>query len=98
MTEGNSLAQVRARRDRARKILLDRLGGVRTSLSPNAIKADLASKARRETAEALETALDVAAESKGIIAATAAAIVLWFLRNPIIAWIDAQFNATQEQE
>lgn len=45
---------------------------------------------------AFDQALDVASESKGIIAGTAAALALWFLRHPIIAWVEHQLGGETE--
>ena len=35
-----------------------------------------------------DEAVDVAQEHPGIIGGTIAALVLWFMRNPIIGWLD----------
>ena len=49
---------------------------------------------------ALDRTLDVAAESKGIAAATAALLALWFLRGPILELVgglwEANFGADEE--
>jgi hypothetical protein len=47
---------------------------------PDRIKA----KATDEAVGAIEQGLDVAKESKGIIAVTAGALALWFFRAPLL--------------
>ena len=48
-------------------------------------------------AAALHQALDIAGESKGIIAGTVAALALWFLRHPLIAWAEHMLGDQAEE-
>lgn len=82
------LEEARDLRNSARARLDARLAIVRADVEARSIGGRIADKAAEEARDAMEEALTIARESKGIIAGTIAALALWFLRNPIIAWAE----------
>jgi hypothetical protein len=82
------LEEARDRRNSARARLDARLATVRADVEARGVGGRIVDKAAEEARDAMAEALAVARESKGIIAGTAAALALWFLRNPIIAWAE----------
>jgi len=96
MADRIDLGAIRSRRDAARGALDSRLNRVKGDFSARGIASRLADDARKEALETLDTAIDIAKESKGVIAGTAVLLGLWFMRNPIIAWIESQFAEHRE--
>lgn len=94
----SKVAEQRAMRDAARGHFDARLEQVRQDLEARGIAGRLADKASEEARDAIDEALAVAAESKGIIAGTIAALAIWFLRNPILARIEAMLDADGKTE
>ena len=86
MTEAERrLIEDRATRNAARQVFDCNVAQVKADLSARSIPGRVADKAASEARGAFETGLDVARESKGIIAGTLALLALWFLRNPLMA-------------
>lgn len=87
MTEAERrLAADRATRNAARGVFDAELAQVKADLAARSIPGRVKDKADREVREAIATGLDVASESKGIIAGVLAALALWFFRAPLIAF------------
>ena len=86
------LAEARTRRNAARAAFDTRLAQVRDDLEARGIGGRIADKLGEDARAGLDEALDVARESKLVIGGTIAALALWFLRNPIIAWIEQQLG------
>lgn len=84
---GDQLARDRAARSSARARFDARLAQVQADLAARPIGGRIADKAGEEALSAANEALAVARESKGIIAAMIAALALWFLRNPLLAFL-----------
>jgi len=82
------LEEARDLRNSARARFDARIAIVRADVEARSIGGRIADKAAEEARDAMEEALTIARESKGIIAGTIAALALWFLRNPIIAWAE----------
>lgn len=93
-----SVAQARAVRDNARAAFNARLEQVKSDLSARSIGERVAGKIGEEAFDALDYTLDVARDSKGIIAGTLAAVVLWVFRNPIIAWVERLLGDSEEED
>ena len=55
-------------------------------------------RAAEEAQEAWDYAVDVAAENKGVFAATLLALVAWFLRGPIGSAFDALFGRGDDED
>jgi hypothetical protein len=79
------LAQDRDRRKRARGAFDANLAQVKDDLAARGVAGRIADQAEAEVRGAIAQGVDVARESKGIIAATLAALGLWFFRVPLIA-------------
>lgn len=92
------LEEARDLRDSARARLDARIAFVRADIEARSVGGRIADKAAEEARDALDEALAVAKESKGIIAGTIAALALWLLRNPIIAWAEGLMGAETPDE
>ncbi len=90
MSGAGDLAEARAARDAARAVFDARLQRLRGDPEAESTGGHIAGRLGDDARSALHHALDVAGESKGIIAATLAALALWFLRHPIVAWVERQ--------
>lgn len=82
---GQDLLEARAVRNAARSTFDTRLSQVKADLAARSVGGRVADKVTDDAMAALDEAIDVAKESKGIIAGTAALLALWFLRNPIVS-------------
>lgn len=92
------LDDLRTARNTARSALDARLATLRGEISERGVTGRIADAAKDEAAAVLAQGLDIARESRGIIAGTAAALALWFLRNPIIAWAEALVGNEDDHE
>lgn len=81
------LAQARTARDAARGVFEARLDQIRRDLEVRGVGGRMADRLGEDAKTVLDEVLDVAADSKGIIAGTIAVIALWLMRHPIVAWI-----------
>ena len=77
------LAEHRGLRGLARGLFDSRLAQVRADLTARSIGGRVKAKAQSEVFKTLDTGLDVAKDSKGIIAATAGALLVWAFRAPL---------------
>lgn len=87
-----TLVQARVERDETRTAFQARLEQVKADLSARGIGGRLADRLGEEAVEAIDYTMDVARDSKGIIAGTLVAIMLWLFRNPIISWAEGLFT------
>ncbi|ANY20641.1 hypothetical protein A6F68_02139 [Tsuneonella dongtanensis] len=78
------LREDRALRDAARVLFDADLAHLRASLAGKSISSRIVDRIGEGASEALDEAMEVADNNKGIIATLIAAIVLWFARHPII--------------
>lgn len=81
------LSEARAARDAARAVFDARLDQIKQDLAAQGVGSRVAGRLSEDAMSVLGDALDVASESKGVIAGTIVLVALWFLRQPIIAWI-----------
>ena len=91
------LAEARAARDGAKAAFDAQLAQLRGDPEEQTIGERLAERVGDDAKAALHQALDVASESKGIIAGAVAALALWFLRHPIIAWAGHMLGEVPEE-
>lgn len=85
MTEAETrLAKDRATREAALGNFNANFAQVKADLEARGIGGRIADKAGEEVRAAFDETLTIASESKGVIAATLAALTLWLLRNPLI--------------
>ena len=96
------LAADRANRQAARAVFDARLAQVRADLEARGIGERIADKALDETSSALGEAAAIARESKGVIAATVGALLLWAFRGPLLdgarAWLGGEDEDRGEDE
>lgn len=78
------LAADRANRQAARALFDSRLAQVKADLAARSVGGRIADKALDETRTALGEAGAIARESKGVIAATVGALLLWAFRGPLL--------------
>ncbi len=94
MSRGSrQLAEARAARDAARAAFDAQLHRLRGDPQAQTIGERLMTRVGDDARGGMERALDVAQESKGIAAATAAVLALWFLRGPILGWLGDLWEA-----
>jgi hypothetical protein len=93
----DELAAARAARDAARAAYDASLLELRGDPAEQSIGGRVAERLSEDARAAFDKALDVASESKAIIAGTIAALVLWFLRHPIIAWAEHMLGDEEEE-
>lgn len=86
----------RANRDAARALFDAKLTQVRTDLAARGVGGRIADTAKHEATEAMAKGLEIAAESKGIIAGTLAALALWFFRGPLIEAVQGLLGDDKE--
>ena len=89
--ERNLLA-ARNARDGAREALDRRILRVKTDVSARGIGGRIVDRAGEELSDAVSIAINVAKESKVVIAGIAAALTLWLFRQPIIDWVKQRFD------
>lgn len=78
------LAEDRDNRRAARGLFDNRLARVKADLSARSVGGRIKDEAQEKAFDALDQAIDVAKESKGIIAATVGALALWAFRAPLL--------------
>lgn len=95
-TLADEVLQARAVRDAARAEWEARLALVKADVDARGVGGRIADRVGEQAAETLEQAIDIADQNRGVIAGTIVALAVWFLRHPIIAWIDGILGAEQE--
>ena len=79
MSGSHELSSARALRDEALAVFRSDLEFVKKEVSPGRMKE----RAVGEAVEMIDTAREIAGENKAVIGATLAALVAWFLREPL---------------
>ncbi len=74
----------RDNRNAARGQFDQRLAGVKADLAARSIPARAMDQVQEQVFSALDQGIDIAKESKGIIAAVTGAVGLWLFRHPLI--------------
>jgi len=90
------LAERRATRNRARAEFAQRLTQARFDLAPAVLKRRAIAEAQRTGLSVAHQAIDIANDSRGVVAATVSALLLWLARKPILSGAGAllhRFNA-----
>ena len=94
----SQLAEYRAMREEAWRIVKADITRLHDGLEERGIGERIKDKIGEEAHEAWDYTVDVAAEHKGIVAATLAALVAWFLRGPIGEAISSLFDDGDDEE
>lgn len=89
-------ADDRTTRNAARATFDARLAQVKADLEARGVGGRIADKASGEVKAALSEGLAVAKESKGVIAGTIGALLLWFFRGPALAAFEDLFKDDAE--
>lgn len=97
------LAADRANRQAARAVFDARLAQVKADLETRSLGGRIADKALGEAGTALGEAAAIARESKGVIAATIGALLLWAFRGrlleAVLKWLgDEEGERAEEQQ
>lgn len=87
----------RGKRNSARGLFDQRLTRVKADLSARSVPARVKDRVQEQVFAALDQGIDIAKESKGIIAAVAGAMGLWFFRQPLIELAMSWFDRNDEQ-
>jgi len=86
----------RGNRNSARGLFDQRLSRVKADLSARSVPTRVKDRVQEQVFTALDYGIDVAKESKGIIAATSGAIALWFFRQPLIELVTDWLEKDEE--
>lgn len=78
------LAEDRRNRQAARGLFDTRLGRVKADLAARPVPERVKAKAVDEAAKAIDKGLEIAGQSKGVIAATIGALALWTFRKQLV--------------
>lgn len=89
MTSLGNLAELRALRDSAWAVVKADLAALGDELEERGIGERVKDKAVEEAQDAWGQAVDIAADNKGVVAATVLALLAWFFRGPIGAFFEA---------
>lgn len=81
------LSEDRALRNQARGLFDGRLAQVKADLAARSVPGRIKHAAQEKAFDAVDEAVDLAKNSKGLIAATAGALALWFFRKPLLQWL-----------
>lgn len=80
--------QHRETRDLARETFDMRLALVKNDLEARGVGSRIVHRFTDKASAGASEAREIAENHKGVVAGTIAALAVWFLRNPIIAWIE----------
>ena len=92
------LGEFRAMREEAWRIVKADLDRLRGDLADRGIGERIKDKIGEEAHEAWDYTVDVAAQNKGVVAATVAALIAWLLRGPIGDALSSLLGRDEEQE
>lgn len=81
------LAEDKALRDAALQLFKSDLALIRSDLDDRGIGARAKDRLGEAALSMVDDAIDVAEDNKAWVAAGTAAVVLWFARKPILAWL-----------
>jgi hypothetical protein len=95
---GLQLLQARAARNSARAVFDARTAQVKDDVEARGVGGRVADRLGEEAWKGVDQAIEVASESKLLIAAIAGALAAWMLRHPIMAWIEKQLGELQDRE
>lgn len=82
----------RAARDAARAAFNAHYEALKNDLEERGIAGRIADEAMEQAKQAFDEAVAVAEAHPGAVGGTIAALVIWLLRTPIIAWVEHLFT------
>ncbi len=86
------LLAARATRNAAKAAFDQRSAQVKGDIEARGLGVRIADRLSEEARKGAGQAIEVASESKLIVASVVGAFMLWLLRHPILAWIDELQN------
>lgn len=86
----------RVARDLARAELDEHFAALKADIDERGLGGRIAEEMAEQARAIFDEAVAVAEEHPGAIGGTFAALVLWVLRNPIIAWIEGALGFSSE--
>ncbi len=86
------LAEDRSNRTTARGLFDTRLAQVKADLAARPVPARIRAKAEDEAAKAIDKGIDIARESKTVVAATLGTLAIWAFRKPLMAMVRNRFG------
>ena len=92
------VAAHRRARDAARSLFDQRLALVRADVEARGVGGRIADKVSGDARDMLDEAIEIADQNRGVVAGTLLALVLWFLRNPLMARIEGLFETDSDEE
>ncbi len=82
-------------RDQALGVLTERYGRLKSGLADKGVGERLADHAKVKAGAAAKEALEIASDSRGVIAATLLALLAWYFRKPLITLASKQLPRVQ---
>jgi len=70
---------------------------VRQDVEARGVGGRIADKVGDDARDMLDEALRVADQSRGVVAGTIVALLLWAFRNPIMAWADGLIRSGNQE-
>ncbi|KHK91267.1 hypothetical protein [Novosphingobium malaysiense] len=87
----------RAARDAARAVFEEHYHALKADIEERGITGRIADEMKEQAKDMFDEAVAVAESNPGVIGGTIAALALWILRNPIIAWIEKALEPAVEK-
>lgn len=87
-----TVARSRAERDVARRVFDTRYNAMKADMEERGIAGRIADETMEQAKDMFDEAVAVVQEHPGAVGGTLAALVLWFLRNPLIGWLEESFG------
>jgi DNA-binding ferritin-like protein (Dps family) len=87
----------RASRDAARATFDKHYGAIKADIEERGIAGRVLDETVEQAKDMFDEAVAVAETHPGVIGGTIAALALWFLRNPIIAWIEKALEPVMDK-
>lgn len=78
----------RATRDAARAAFDARYGAIKADMDERGLAGRIVDETMEQAQGMLDEVVDMAESHRGVIGGTIAALALWFLRHPIMAWVE----------
>lgn len=87
-----AVARSRAEREIARRTFDTRYNAMKADMEERGIAGRIADETLEQAKDVFDEAVAVVQEHPGAVGGTLAALVLWFLRNPLISWLEQSFG------
>lgn len=88
----------RGARNRARRMFDSRLVKAKQAMSPGALATRVTGQIKRQARDTFDEAVEIADENRTVVAGTIAALAVWFLRKPIMSWLESRLATEGQSE